>query len=63
MGGLRTWISFTGMEYSLFLLCVLSIASVPIASYSVASSSYAVLPVALTIVHFDGTLIYSLHTM
>jgi len=34
----------------LFLLCVL------------ASSSYANLPIALTIVHFDGTPIHSLHS-
>jgi len=50
-----------------FLLCDLSVAlsvtSVPIASYSVASSLYAVLSVVLTIVHFDSTSILSLHTM
>jgi len=50
-----------------FLLCVLSIAPsvvfVPIASYSVASSLCAALPVALTIVHFDGTFILSLHNI
>jgi len=48
-----------------FLLCVLSIAlsvaSVPITSYSVASSLHTVLTVALTIMHFDGTSIHSLH--
>ena len=59
--------NFTGMEYGLFF-CVLSIAlsvtSVPIASCSVASSLYAVLlPVALTIVHFDSTYIHSLHNI
>jgi len=47
-----------------FLLCVLSVAlgvaSVLIASYSVA---YAVLSVALTIVHFDGTSILFLHNI
>jgi len=45
-------------------LCVLSIAlsvaSVLIASYSVASSLYAVLPIVLTIMRFDGTSIHSL---
>jgi hypothetical protein len=52
------------MEYS--LLCVLrivpSLTTVSTASYSVASSLYAVLPIVLTIVHFDGTSILSLHT-
>jgi len=49
------------------LLCVLSIelsaATVPIATYSVASNLYAVLPIALTIVHFHGTSILSLHNI
>ena len=49
-----------------FLLCVLgialSVASVPITSHSVASSLYDALPVALTIVHFDGSSIHFLHT-
>jgi len=53
------------MEYSLFY-CVLSIAlnvaSVLIASYSVGPSLYAVLPVAITIMHFNGTSI-SLHNI
>jgi len=64
-GGLRTQISFAGLIKELyghgiqsFLLCVwgiaLSVASVPIASHSVASSLYAVLPVILTIVHFEA---------
>jgi len=72
-GGLRTKISFTGFNRELygrglqsFLLRALSIAltvaSVPIASYSMASSLYAVLPIILTIVHFDGTFIHSLYT-
>jgi len=67
-------ISFTGFNRKLyghgiqsFLLCAwsiaLSITCVPIASYSVAMSLYAVLPVVLTIVHFDGTSILSLHTI
>jgi len=70
-GGLRARIGFTGFNRKsyghgilFFLLCVLDIASsvalVPIASYSVASSLYATLPVALTIMHFDGTSIHSL---
>lgn len=58
--------SYTDMEYSLFL-CVLgialSVASVPIASNSVASSIYVVLLTVLTIVHFDGTSIDSLHNI
>jgi hypothetical protein len=40
----------------------MSVPSVPIADYSVALSLYAVLPIALAIVHFDGTSILSLHT-
>jgi len=63
-------ISFTGFNRRFyghgiqpFLLCILSVASVPIASHPVASSSCAVLPVALTIVHFDGAPIHSLHTI
>jgi hypothetical protein len=55
------------MEYSLFFWCVLSIAftvaSVPTSDYSVALSLHAALPIALTIVHFDGTLILSLHNI
>jgi len=54
------------MEVQPFLLCALSIAlsvaSVHIASYSVALSLYTVLSVALTTVHFDGTFILSLHS-
>jgi len=50
-----------------FLLCVLSISmsvpSVLTAGYSVALSLYGVLPITLTIVHFDGTPILSLHIM
>jgi hypothetical protein len=68
---LGIWISFTDFYRKLyghgiqsFLLGVLSIAmsvpSVPTADYSVALSLYAVLPIALTIVHFDGTPILSL---
>jgi len=66
--GLQTQISFTGFNSGIqsFLWCVLSIAlsvaSTPIASYSVASSLYSVLLVVLTIVHFDGTSIHSIHT-
>ena len=49
-----------------FLLCALSIAlsvaSILIASYSVASSLYAI-SVVLTIVHFGGTSILSLHNI
>jgi hypothetical protein len=70
---LRIWISFTdfcrklyGHGIQSFLLGVLSIAisvpSAPTAGCSVALSLYAVLPIALTIVHFDGTSILSLHT-
>jgi len=40
-----------------FLFCV------PIASYSVASSSCVVLLVTLTIVHFDGASIHSIHNI
>ena len=56
--------SFTDMEYGLFF-CVfaLNVASVLIASYSVASSLYAVVPFALMIVHFNSTSILSLHNM
>jgi len=72
--GLRTHISFTDFNRKLygygiqaFLLCVLSIAlsvtSVLIADCSVASNLCAVLPVALTIVHFDGKPIHSLHSI
>jgi len=50
-------------EYCLFLLCalgiVLSVAFVPYRWYSVASSLYAALPIALMIVNFDGTFILS----
>jgi len=50
-----------------YFVCVLSIAlsvaSVTITSYSVASSLYAVLLTVLIIVHFDGTSIHSLHNM
>jgi len=71
-GGLRAQISFTcfnrklyGRGLQSFLLCALSIAlnvaSVPIPSYSMASSLYAVLPIVLTTVHFDGTFIHSLY--
>jgi hypothetical protein len=69
---LRKWISFTdyyrklyvhGIQF--FFLCVLSIAmsvsSAPTAGCSVGLSLYAALPIALTIVHFDGTPILSLH--
>jgi len=56
---------FYGHGIQPILLCVLGIAlgvaSVPIASYSVASSLCAALPVALTIVYFDGISIHSLH--
>jgi len=52
---------------TVFLLCVLSIslsvAPVFIANYSVAPSLHAVLSVALTIMHFDGTSILSLHNI
>jgi hypothetical protein len=69
---LRTWINFTdfyrkfyGHGIQFFLLGVLSIAmsvpSVPTAGYSVTLSLYAVPPIALTIVHFDGASILSLH--
>jgi len=55
------------IEYSFFFVCVLSIALsvafVFIASYSVVSSLYANLPIALTIVHFHGTFIYSLYNI
>jgi hypothetical protein len=44
------------------LAIALSVASVPTANYSLASSLYADLPIVLTIVHFDGTSILSLHT-
>jgi len=58
---------FYGHRIQLFLLYVLSIvssvASVPIASYSVASSLYATLPATLTTVHFGGTSIHSLHNI
>jgi hypothetical protein len=47
------------------LLCVLtaalSVTSTP--GYLLASSLYAALPIVLTIVHFDGTSILSLHSM
>jgi hypothetical protein len=69
---LQTWIILTDFYRKLyghgiqsFLLCVLSIAmsvpSVPTAGCSVALSLYTVLPIALTIVHSDGTSILSLH--
>jgi hypothetical protein len=72
--GLWMQIRFTGFNRKLyghgiqsFLLCVLSIAlsiaSTPIASYSMASSLYAALPIALMIVRFDGTSILSLHNI
>jgi uncharacterized membrane protein len=71
---LQTRMSFTGFYSKLyghgiqsFLLCVLSIAlsvtSVPTTNSLVASSLYAVLLIVLTIVHFDGTSILSLHNM
>jgi hypothetical protein len=71
---LRTQISFTGFNRELyehgiqsFLLCVLgivvSVTSALTTDFLVVSSLYAVLPIALTIVHFDGTPILSLHTM
>ena len=50
-----------------FLLCALSIALsvafVLIASYSMASSLHAVLPITLTIMHFDGTSLHPLHNI
>jgi hypothetical protein len=62
---------YTGVLYGYgiqsILLCVLavalSVASAPIADYSLASSLYADLPIVLTIVHFDGTFILSLHSI
>jgi hypothetical protein len=70
---LQTQISFTGFFRKLyehgiqsFLLCVLNIAlnvtSVTTTDSFVVLGLYAVLPIALTIVHFDGTSILSLHT-
>jgi hypothetical protein len=43
------------------LIIALSIASAPTTDCSLALSLHADLPVALTIVHFDGTSILSLH--
>jgi uncharacterized membrane protein len=70
---LWTWINFTGFYRKFYghgiqslLLCVLSIAlsvtSVPTTDSFVVLGLYAVLPIALTIVHFDGISILSLHT-
>jgi hypothetical protein len=70
---LRTQISFTGFYRKLyghgiqsFLLCVLSIVpsvtSLHTTDSFVVLGLYAVLPIALTIVHFGGTSILSLHT-
>jgi hypothetical protein len=44
------------------LTIVLSVASAPTVDYSVVLSRYAVLPIVLTIMHFDDTSILSLHT-
>ena len=52
----------TALRHAGILDIALSVASVPIAGYSMVSSLYAVLPTALIIVHFDGTSILSLHT-
>jgi hypothetical protein len=43
------------------LTAALSVTSTP--GYLLASSLYAALPIVLTIVHFDGTSILSLHSM
>jgi hypothetical protein len=43
------------------LTIALSVASAPTTDYSLALSLHADLPVALTIVYFDGTSILSLH--
>jgi hypothetical protein len=43
------------------LTVALSVASAPTVDYSPALSLHADLPVVLTIVHFDGTSILSLH--
>jgi hypothetical protein len=45
------------------LTIALSVASAPTTHYSLALSLHADLPVVLTIVHFDGTSILSLHTI
>jgi hypothetical protein len=48
----------------LFVLAIaLSVASAPTVGYSPALSLDAPLPIVLTIVHFGGTSILSLHTM
>jgi hypothetical protein len=56
-----------GYGIQFILLCVsaiaLSVVSAPIVDYSLALSLYADLPIVLTIEHFDGTSILSLHTM
>jgi hypothetical protein len=59
--------SFVDMEYGLFFLCVLncalSVTLVPTTDSSVGLSMYAVLSIALTIVHFDSTPSLSLHNI
>jgi uncharacterized membrane protein len=48
----------------LFVLSItLSVASAPTVGYSLALSLDAALPIVLTIVHFGGTSILSLHTI
>jgi hypothetical protein len=56
---LRTW--NTVYSFVRFDHCA-GVASAPTTDYSLALSLYADLPVVLTIVHFDGTSILSLHS-
>jgi hypothetical protein len=57
---LRTW----NTVYSLCILTIaLGVVSALTDDYSLALSLYADLLIVLTIVHFDGTSILSLHTM